>query len=67
MTKGVWECLCQVPDATRSPSRDIGMVTMSGNRKTRNTGTSARVRKKFQCKPYSVTCSYIHRQQRIQI
>ncbi len=49
-----------VPNATRSPSSDMGMVVNSGCKKTRNTGTSASVRKKFQCTPYSVTCSFIH-------
>ena len=38
----------------------MGMVVNSGCKKTRNTGTRASVRKKFQCTPYSVTCSFIH-------
>jgi hypothetical protein len=61
---GFW--LCHVPDATRSPSSDKGIVVTSGRKKTLNTWISASVRKKFQCTPYSVTCSFIHRQQRIQ-
>ena len=48
-----------VPSATRSPSSDIYVVVKNGCKKTRNTGTSASVRKKFQCTPYSVTCSFI--------
>ena len=54
--------LCHVPDATRSPSSDIGVRVMSACKRTRNTGISASVRKKFQCTPYSVTCFHFHRQ-----
>lgn len=43
------------------------MFVMSGCNKTLNTGISASVRKKFQCTPYSVTCSCIHGQQHIQL
>ena len=49
-----------IPNATRSPSSDMGIVVNSGRKKMRNTGTSASVRKKFQCTPYSVTCSFIY-------
>ncbi len=49
-----------VPSATSSPSSDMCMVVNRGCNKTRSTGTSASVRKKFQCTPYSVTCSFIH-------
>jgi hypothetical protein len=38
----------------------MGVVVNSGCKKTRNTGTRASVKKKFQCTPYSVTCSFIH-------
>lgn len=58
--------LCYVPNATRSPSSDIGILVMNGRKKARNTGISASVKKKFQCTPYSVTCSFIRHQQRIQ-
>lgn len=58
--KGSRKRLWDAPDATRSPRNDIGMLATSGCKNTRNTGIIASVRKKFQCMPYSVTCSFIH-------
>jgi hypothetical protein len=50
---------CHGPKATRSPSNDMGILGISGCRKTRNTGIKASVKKKFQWTPYSVTCSLV--------
>ncbi len=44
--------------ATTTPSRETGTCTITGCKSTCNIGISARVMKKFQCTPYSVTCSY---------
>jgi len=56
--RGVVFWMCHVPDAITSPSSDIGTLVMNGRKKTRSSGISASVRKKFQWTPYSVTCSF---------
>ena len=64
-----WADVCSVSDsvsrqaewdvhiATTRPKRDIGTYTITGCKSTCRMGNTARVMKKFQCTPYSVTCS----------
>lgn len=46
-----------LPTATITPRREIGMYIMKGCNNICKIGIVARVRKKFQWTPYSVTCS----------
>lgn len=46
-----------MPMVTHSPIAEAGTATMRGWMRTDTTGSKARVMKKFQCTPYSETCS----------